>query len=53
MPFVNSAVKFLGVDRYKSEYFFYKNDNSRIYVKYRDSILGEENNNGYWCYSSK
>lgn len=41
MPFVNSAVKFLGVDRFKSEYFFYKNDKSRIYVQYRESFLSE------------
>lgn len=53
MPFVNSAVKFLGVDRFKSEYFFYKNDKSRIYVKYRESLLGEESSEGYLCYSTR
>lgn len=39
MPFVNSVMKYLGVDRFKSEYFFYNKEPNRLYVKYRESFL--------------
>lgn len=53
MPFVNSVIKFLGVDRFKSEYFFYKNQKDRIYIKYRESLLSEETDDTFMVYVTK
>ncbi len=53
MPFVNSVVKFLGVDRFKSEYYFYRNEKNRIYLKYRESLLEQEKEETFMLYDSK
>lgn len=44
IPFAISEVMFLGVDRNKSQYYFYLGEPNRIYIRYHNFLLDENTN---------